>query len=88
MDRFINDQRVAPGALIASLVTADRVLGSTIKAGARCESLTPERWTPIVSVDESIAWEGQPTTDFDAADRAARGHVKESLSRAARNLFR
>ncbi len=88
MDRFINDQRVEPGVLITGIVTTDRVLGSTVKAGARCDSLTPEQWTPIVSVDEAIAWEGAPTTSFDAADRAARDHVRESLARAARDIFR
>lgn len=65
--RFINDQRVEPGALITSLVTADRVLGSTVRAGARCESLSPEQWSPIVSLDDAIAWEGVPTTSYDAA---------------------
>lgn len=88
VDRFINDQRVEPGALVTGLVTTDRVLGSTVRAGARCESLGPEQWTPIVSVDNAIAWEGSAAESYDAADRVARDHVRESLSRAARDLFR
>lgn len=88
VDRFINDQRVESGALIIGLVTTDRVLGCTVRAGARCESLTPDQWRPIVSVDDAIAWEGAPTTRNDAADRVARDHVRESLARAARELFR
>lgn len=78
MDRFINDQRVEPGVLITGLATTDRVLGSTVKAGARCDftALLSFPWVGLVIIGR--AWEGAPTTSFHAADGAARDHVRES----------
>lgn len=87
MEQFIEGRRVEPGAVFAGPVTTDRILGTTVKAGARCESLSPGRWTPVVTVDEHLVWEGEPAETRERADGAARHYVRASLRAAARNIF-
>jgi hypothetical protein len=87
VDRYINDTRVAAGAEIVEIISTERIFGSTVKAGGRCETLDPEAWVPIITVDGSIVWTGPRAATFESARGLAVTHARERLRTAARAIF-
>lgn len=85
--RSIGGTIVRPGAVVANPISADRMFGKVVNVGGRCESLTPEQWTPVVLADSAVVWEGEPVETYRAADTVSRSHAKEAIDQALRKVF-
>jgi hypothetical protein len=86
--RTIGGTEVREGALITQAVTSQMILGATIKAGARCDGLSPEAWTAIIEAGSEVVWQSTSRFEtFDAADAAARSHARSRLAQGLRTLF-
>lgn len=88
VQRYINGTLVQPGVLITSPTSSERVLGRMIAASGRCESLSPEQWTPVVCTGRQVLWEGEGQSSYEAADWLARQHASAALDRAVVDLFK
>lgn len=89
MTTYIDDVEVRPGALIANrIVSSDRVFGRVINHGARCESVSPDSWVPVVRNGSIILWEGDPQPSYEAAAGLALRRVERALDDAVEQLFR
>lgn len=73
---YISNTLVKPGAVITSRISTDEVLGRTITAGGRCESMQPERWVPVVCNGNQILWEGGAHQSSHAAAETCRSEFR------------
>lgn len=83
----IGGVEVRPGAVIKGPITTDRMFGRLIQTGARCDSLEPESWTPIVCADSTVIWEGDKEMAYDRANAAARAHARRRIDEHLHSIF-
>lgn len=87
-ERFINNIRIEPGALITSPMTADLTFGESLGVGGVCEGSNPEAWRAVIVGGQETLWTSDETFgSFNAADTAARVHCRARLRQALREIF-
>jgi hypothetical protein len=86
--RTINGVDVEVGSLVLDPWLGTTVLGTSVRLGARCIDVDPERWVATILAGATEVWtsDGEFGSYKDAYEAAA-AHTSSSLTRAVREIF-